>query len=437
MENISNRLFMFEFFYKVLNLIREFKKTEAFKNSFLITSSKIVSSLTNLAFMIYAVNLMTKAENGSFQYYFGFFPILLALAEFGLPSALVKYLAPVTEDGRRAGSLIVTSVVLKFYAFFVLICMGAAVIYFFNESYFIIFLLITGSFISSFISFFESIFVSYRNYIALSLWNPIPNLIRLLILFVASYSEGIGYIEILTIYCLSPMFVMGIFFLISQFSSNVYWTIDREYFDSDQKKLAIFNSWALIASIFAIVSDRLEIFFLNVYHGKASVAEYGTVLQLFSGFVILLSVLNSLIYPKLSRLVETKEFRNFLLKSVLIGGGMGAFLLPGIFLGEWIIGVLFKGNYAGAVPVFQILYPNFLLQLLFAPLGIALYAMGFPKFLAILACIRFFSGLILDNLLIPDFGTVGAAVSLFLGQIVSWLILAGYFSSILKSKDEL
>jgi O-antigen/teichoic acid export membrane protein len=190
-----------------------------------------------------------------------------------------------------------------------------------------------------------------------------------------------------------------------------------------------------LASIFAIISDRLEIFFLKYYHGSEAVAEYGTTLQLFSGFVIILSVLNSLIYPKLSRIVDTAEFKGFLVKSIMAGGLLALAFSPGFFLGQFVMDVLFRGNYSNSVPIFQLLYPNYMLQLVFAPLGMALFAMGLPRLLSILAFLRLLFGIVLDNLLIPEFGTKGAAISLLLGQLVSWLLLVGYFLAFFRNRD--
>ncbi|EMO64818.1 hypothetical protein LEP1GSC133_2730 [Leptospira borgpetersenii serovar Pomona str. 200901868] len=148
---------------------------------------------------------------------------------------------------------------------------------------------------------------------------------------------------------------------------------------------------------------------------------------MFSGFVILFSVLNSLIYPKLSRLVDSEEFPRFLWKSVMLSVGMAILLSPGFFTAEWILNLLFRGKYADSIGVFQILYPNYMMQLVFSPFGIALFALGQPRILAFLALLRLVSGLVLANLLIPEYGPNGAAFSYFLGQIVSWLILIGYF----------
>lgn len=421
---------------KISDFKSEFARVGVFKNSIYVTFSKVVSSLTNLVFMVYAVNLMTKSENGLFQYYLGFFPVILALAEFGLPSALVKYMAPATGDRKKVGSLLLSSLLLKLYAFIVLFILGIFAYSVLKENLLVIVFLIFGGFLASFGSYFESVLVSFRNYLALAIWNPLPNVIRLgFLFFTASYSDELGYMDILGIYCLAPAFVIGFFFFIS-WKENLFWEADWTSIKIDQKNLVVFNSWALLASIFAIISDRMEIFFLKLYHGAEAVAEYGTTLQLFSGFVIILSVLNSLIYPKLSRLVDTPEFKGFLIKSIMGGTLMAICLVPGFFLGGFVMDLLFRGNYSNSVPVFQLLYPNFILQLVFAPLGMALYAMGLPRILAILAFLRLLFGLVLDNILIPEFGTKGAAISLFLGQIVSWLILVGYFMALFKNKDE-
>jgi O-antigen/teichoic acid export membrane protein len=209
---------------------------------------------------------------------------------------------------------------------------------------------------------------------------------------------------------------------------KIVWTGETKQTWERFKTLSSFNLWAFTASIFAILSDRLEIFLLKKFHNPEQVAIYGTSLQLFSGFQIVFSTLNSMILPRLSGLVnDTVEFNRFLKKSFTICAGIALVLVPGFFLAEPILNLLFNNKYSDSIPVFRILYPNYLLQLVFAPLGIALFAMGRPKILAILALIRLLIGFVFDNLLIPEYGVMGAGVSFFLGQVVSWLILAGFF----------
>lgn len=378
--------------------------------------------------MIYAVNILTRNENGHFQYYLGYLPLILAVAEFGLPAAIVKYLSVELENQKEIGNILSASLVIKLISFLLLCIIGAVLVLLFHQDGLVLFMLIIGGTTTSFITFFESIFVSFREYKLLAVWAPLANFVKLIVLYISNrYSSvPLSYLDILAIFSLSPIFIVsGFFFLFPSYKLS--WTGDRESQKEHLKKLALFNLWAFSASLFAIASDRLEIFFLKKFHNSEKVAIYGTALQLFSGFQIVFSTLNSMLLPRLSVYYNTEEFSKFLAKSIVVCMGIAVLLSPGYFLAEFILNLLFNNKYADSIPVFKILYPNYLLQLVFAPLGVALFAMGRPKILAVLAFIRLFFGYILDNLLIPEFGVVGAGTSFFLGQIVSWLVLLGYF----------
>ncbi len=406
----------------------ELRREGVLKNSFFVSISKAFSSIMNLAFMIYSVNLLSKTENGKFQFYLSLLPVVLAIAEFGLPNALIKYISPLAEKNEDPGAILRASLRIKFYSFLILTIISIIAFAFTQENYLILTILLFGGIIVSFISYFESLFISYRKYLSLSLWNPLPNILRLSILyFIAETSiHPLTYIDILTIFSISPLFILFLFFFFFG-GKEITWSAPAVEVKESEKKLILFNLWAFFASIFAILSDRLEVFFLNQFHSPETVADYGTALQLFSGFIIILATFNSIIYPKLSRLADSEEFPIFLKKAVLLGALIAICLLPGILLAEPILNLLFGAKYSNSISVFKILYPNFLLQLVFAPLGTALFALGQPRMLAGLALLRLIFGAMFDYLIIPDSGANGAAVSMFLGQIVSWLILVGYF----------
>ena len=67
--------------------------------------------------MIFAVNILNKSENGVFQYYLGFLPVILAVAEFGLPSAIVKFLSADKENKQKIGIILSSSLVIKIVSF--------------------------------------------------------------------------------------------------------------------------------------------------------------------------------------------------------------------------------------------------------------------------------------------------------------------------------
>jgi O-antigen/teichoic acid export membrane protein len=409
------------------NLISLLPKKKSLGNSLLVSFSKVFSSLCNLLFMIKAVNMITRSENGYFQYYLGYLPLILAVAEFGLPSAMVKYLTPETEHKKNIGSLLSASLVMKFASFLIVVILACGAVLFYDQDFLIMTMLVIGGTAASFVTYFESIFVSSREYKLLAFWNMLGNSIKLILLLGAEnyFPSSLNHLDILAIFCISPIFILFIFFIIFD-DKKISWSDESGRLVYRLKELALFNFWALLASLFAITSDRMEIFFIKTYLSPESVAVYGTTLQLFSGFVILFSTLNSLIFPKLSLLAGTEEFNKFLLRSFIGCIFFALILSPGYFLADPVLNFLFNNKYSDSIPIFKILYPNYLLQLVFAPLGIALFALGKPKILAILAFLRLVFGVLMDTLLIPEMGVQGAGIAFFLGQIISWLVLTGY-----------
>ncbi|TGK13079.1 polysaccharide biosynthesis protein [Leptospira fletcheri] len=414
---------------KVLpEIVNRLRSSGFLRSFFSVGGSKVLASLLNFVFMVYSVRILSKNENGIFQYYSGFLPVLLTVAEFGLPAALVKYLAPLTEDKKKIGVLLASSLWIKWGAFAALAIVTGFATLLLRENALAAFLLVFGSFVLSFNSYFESIFVSFGQYQSLSVWYPLPNLFRLVILYFADQftDRALNNLDILAIFTTAPAFTILLFFFLFP-REKLEWQGGKEEIRVQIGELTSFNRYAFLASLFAIISDRMELFFLNRYHSNEAVASYGTALQPFSGFVILFSVLNSMIYPKLSRLTESEDFAKFLGRTILMSSGVALLLVPWVLLSDWVFAALFSGKYPESVPVFQLLYPNYLLQLVFSPLGMALFALGQPRILALLALVRMLSGLVLDNLLIPEYGPMGAAGAFFLGQIPSWLILSGYF----------
>ncbi|MCE9500872.1 MAG: oligosaccharide flippase family protein, partial [Leptospira sp.] len=256
------------------------------------------------------------------------------------------------HDKKIIGIILSSSLLIKFYSFLFLTFLGFISFLFFSEDPLLIFILIAGGLGSSFLTYFESIFIAFEAFYSLAVWNPMANIVRLGILYFANqYSPSpLNSIDIIAIFAMGPIFILLFFFLTFE-KDRLNWGAQLAEIQQGTKDLALFNLWAFLASIFAIISDRLEIFIINKYHSPESVATYGTALQLFSGFVIILSTLNSVIYPRLAKYHNTKEFNGFLLKAVGGSACIAILLSPGFFLAEFILNLfhadtcrLFLGN---------------------------------------------------------------------------------------------
>ncbi len=102
-------------------------------------------------------------------------------------------------------------------------------------------------------------------------------------------------------------------------------------------------------------------------------------------------------------------------------------LIPAGFIGNWFIPKWFGEDYYESVYVFWILYPGFLLRLLFAPLGSALFILNQPILIALEASLRMLGSFILNYSLIPVLGIKGAAIASVFSQFFGWFFLIGIF----------
>ena len=231
-------------------------------HSLLISFSKVLSSGFNLLFMIMAVKILSKTENGYFQYYLGYFPIILCLADFGLPSAIIKYLSPKINNSKQVGMILSSAFGIKAILFLILLALATFISFFLEQNIKVILILVIGAFLVSFTAFFESIFISFGLYYSFAFWNPLQNILRfsVLIFFFYFSDNHLNYLDVLAIFLLTPILSLFTFFFIFdrkklKFSKNL------KVIKKTSSYLIKFNTYAFFATIFAISSDRLEIFF--------------------------------------------------------------------------------------------------------------------------------------------------------------------------------
>jgi O-antigen/teichoic acid export membrane protein len=385
--------------------------------------------------MIIVVRILPREENGIFQYFLGIFPIFLAFAEFGINTALIYFLSSFRQLHHKVSTIIKSSLYLKVVAFLIL-CLVAFVYSFWNGNAFAIFLVLLGAEIVSVHTYFEAILISFQSYLKLSIWNPLPNFIRLILLVSVFYSNllPLNSITILTIYTVSPLVTLLIFFFMSD-PSKLSWSqvfSEKEYIIKDIFK---FQAWSFVASLFAIFADRIEILYLKEFQNPEQIADYGSTLQILNGFSILFSTIQSVTYPKLNSAKSIEELK-IQIKSVLkICFTIILLLLPGWYIGADILVWIFGPKYEACRNLFYVLYPNFLLQLIFAPMGLLLFSLKKPKQLGFLSFLRVISGLIFGYILIPNYGAVGASYSFLLGQLPSWILLIVFVFYYLNQKE--
>ncbi len=385
--------------------------------------------------MIFVVRILPRDENGMFQYFLGIFPIFLAFAEFGINTALIYFLSSYQQLHQKVSTIIKSSIVLKIIAFFIL-CVFASIFAFWKGSFFPFLLILIGAEIISIHTFFEAILISFQSYLKLALWNPLPNFIRIILLIIV-YNGNLFQITgltILIIYCISPLITLFLFILLNE-KTKLNWLDVFAQKDNIIKEIFRFQFWSFFASVFAIFADRIEILYLKEYYDSEQIADYGSTLQILNGFSILFSTIQSVAYPKLNAAKSNQELKIQIISILKICSTIVVLLLPGWYIGADLLVWLFGPKYQACRNIFYILYPNFLLQLMFAPLGLLLFSLNKPKQLGLLSILRAISGIIFGYLLIPNYGSTGASYSFLLGQLPSWFVLIGLVYFYLNKKN--
>lgn len=171
-----------------------------------------------------------------------------------------------------------------------------------------------------------------------------------------------------------------------------------------------FLRWVLLATLFATVTQRLDLLLLGAYRvDEAVVGCYGAAVSLaLLGELVLLTFYNVLL-PKASALGSAGELRQFI----------GSFRLPSLlfcllmsllmYLAPWLSALFFGTAYQGTDTYFVVLLLGIITALACAPATTAIYALGRSRMMAGFEALRFALTLGLAIYVVPRHGAFGMA----------------------------
>ena len=183
---------------------------------------------------------------------------------------------------------------------------------------------------------------------------------------------------------------------------------------------------------------NIDLILLGSLASPEMAGQYAAAAKIMFVLVIAVEVLWAALLPRLSRLA--KQSRPAFLASFNLTFGTVAALLMPIALGGWMVGeglidLLYRGKFAGAAPIFQVLALSYACLALGTFLGNTLLAEDRQKW--------YFSPLVISSLvavggiwwLVPRFGAEGAAWGIFLahGLLLISLVVVNWrnFSALL------
>ena len=423
--------------------IRGFSFSGRLRGAAVLFVSRSFNSVVSLAFTLIAGRLLTVEDYGLYTQSLARIVVVQAITEAGLQFSLVRYMSPASRAGDPAlmAAILRASLQIKLYAGFAtmtliallmaLIPLGsqlsaigvpmAALPLADPQLFSLLWMVFLGGFGMSLLSYLESLLVAREAYLRLSMWLPSVGIIRIALLafFIPTETAVLSAEHVIFAFALGPYLAAASFFVI--FPTDLLNTrAPAIEWKPWVQKLSLYNIWIVAASFMSILSDWMEIHLLTDSLDRGLFSASRMPMQ---GFLILLATMQSVLLPRFSGLATHAEFGAVFRRIYMYVAFAFVSLLPGFFVLPWFIIAWFGPDYTPAVAVFYVLYPNFLLRLFFAPLGTALYALDQTRLIAIEAGLRMVSGFVLNVLLIPRFGIMGAAVAGLLSQFFGWTFL--------------
>ena len=192
------------------------------------------------------------------------------------------------------------------------------------------------------------------------------------------------------------------------------------------KEFIQFAKWSLVSTIFATMTQKLDLILLNLHIfaiPKEAIGQYSAAVSVvLAGELVLVTFFNVLL-PKASALQDPGADRLFIrelrIPSLLLCLGLGLMMpLAGPFSR-----IVFGSQYASTGTYFTILILGIIVALACAPATAVLYARGHARAIAGFEGLRLAATLVLGTLIIPQFGLLGMAFVVTLVRALANIVM--------------
>lgn len=278
----------------------------------------------------------------------------------------------------------------------------------------------------------------------ISLAQPIIVIVSLLVYFLVLNEKSISaYIHSLYFafggsLLISLIYVHKTFGRIHFHPIGAYFVVIRELF-----RLGFMNQ---LAHISQVMSFRLSFYFLDGYHGDASVGIYSNGIQIMESIWLISKSISLVQYARIANTDDLKYSQELSVKLVKVGFFISlVFIIPLLLFPESFYLFIFGKGFAGVKEVIWLLAPGVLLYNFSIILGHYFSGIGKYHINTIASSIGLVVSLILFSLLIPQYNIVGAGIATSISYAVTSLVLLIIFmreskiggSAFLPSADDL
>jgi len=394
-----------------------------FKNTSWLFAEKILRMVVGLFVGIWVARYLGPEQFGLFSYAQSFVGLFTAIATLGIDGIVVRELV---KDESRRDELIGTAFWLKVMgALGVLVILAIAINFTSNDQYtnILIFIIASATIFQSFnvIDFYFqskvlSKYVVYANILSLF----ISSLVKITLILNEAPLIAFAWVV------LFDSFVLACGFIYFYIKNNSTFKIQHLKFNKSTAVDLLRNSWPLILSGISIgFGMRVDQIFLKEMISAYEVGIYTAGVRLAEPLAFIPMVISQSIFPKLIQMNELKDIKQFILLFRAIFYLLFGLAIIIMLLSNVIISILFGNSFSAsshtlAILIFSIplTYMNILTSKLLLIKGLQHIIMHRQLILVII-------NIILNLLLIPHYGAIGAAIATVLSDLIVGLLLDG------------
>lgn len=408
---------------RIIAIKNKFKSNTMMTNSMYSLLSKAVTMIFFFVLDIFCARILDTDAYGEWVYFYAIITIVYSIVWFGVNISSKIYIAK-AEVSRKmevfvsaAVLRLVSSIMLTFVYVIAVIVLNRLQILDVQKYKHLVSLLLIGSgvvFFNSFAEFFKEIFVGLVDFKAL---------------FVVSVCEYAGYFlfgvaglfirrDVVSIlyaflFSLTITVCVGIWIVLKKYHLKET-SVERQVVISECKKIFQYAKYIALSGIGTILLTEIDTFMLGHLRAGYDTAVYSIAKQLTSKAVHVNLALSTGMMPIFAIITmenikeKKKQFQKVMLYNFIVTSGITICFLV---LGRFMIGLLYGKKYLSAVKVLYVLLPYYVISSFSKFFVLFLDYQNKAKIRSVAFCSTILFDIILNAVLIPRFGAVGASVA--------------------------
>lgn len=405
--------------------ILEILKTKTIIHSSITLTGTVVNGILGILFYILVARFLGPVEFGVLMICIAAITMISDIADLGTDTGLIRFVGKhLSSDKNTALKFMKLGLKIKLIVGVGIIVVGWMLVpfisnYFFEKPELILPLRLSlfGVLGALLFSFTTHTIQAMQKFVTWSVLNICMNGLRLFVVIILVMQSILQIDNVLITYVTIPFlgFFVGLLFLPNFFVVKNEDSIAGEFFR--------YNRWIAVFTIMAAVSSKLDTFISGRLLSLEQVGIYSAASQVTSVVPQMIFALATVVAPKLASFNSDLEAKKYLKKLQLFVIGLsvaGILLIP---VGAYLLPLFFGSAYQQSVTPFIVLFLAQLIFLVSLPAHQAVfYYFAYPKLFVWVALGNLLIISILGWILISNYGIIGAAVTVLIGNIFNLLV---------------